>query len=211
VLDDESRQLLRGGAPVHLEPKAFELLLLLLRERPRALSKQAIHRGVWPDTHVSESSLAGLILDLRVAVGDDPAEPRFIRTVRGFGYAFCSATSEERAAEAGAPAKVERAVRWPRDPAARRLARDRARRGVPDPALVRARLATPRAPRRGVGRRHGRGPGEPQRHLGRRQAPRRPRRARAGAEIRVVNETILLLSAGPEVPTLTDDGRPSSE
>jgi DNA-binding winged helix-turn-helix (wHTH) protein len=85
VLDEGQRRLLRGQVPVHLEPKAFELLLLLARHRPRALAKQEIHEALWPATHVSESSLAGLVLDLRNAFGDDVP---CIRTVRGFGYAF---------------------------------------------------------------------------------------------------------------------------
>ncbi|HEX9093791.1 MAG TPA: FHA domain-containing protein [Coriobacteriia bacterium] len=93
-LDDEQRQLFCRGTPVHLEPKAFELLALLLRHRPKALAKQAIRDAIWPGTHVSESSLAGLVLDLRVALRDEQARPRFIRTVRGYGYAFCAAAVE---------------------------------------------------------------------------------------------------------------------
>src|SRR5512145_2367101 len=98
VLDEERRELLGRGAPVHLEPKAFELLALLVRSRPKALAKQAIRDAIWPDTHVSESSLAGLVLDLRVALGDDQAQPRFIRTVRGYGYAFCGTAVDDGAA-----------------------------------------------------------------------------------------------------------------
>jgi DNA-binding winged helix-turn-helix (wHTH) protein len=89
VLDGDRRLLLRGGEPVHLEPKAFELLTLLVSHSPKALSKSEIHEVMWPGTYVSESSLAGLIADLRTALGDDSSRPRFIRTVRGFGYAFC--------------------------------------------------------------------------------------------------------------------------
>lgn len=90
VLDADRRLLLRGGDPVHLEPKAYELLRLLVSRHPAAVSKKCIHEALWGDTWVSESSLAGLIGDLRTALGDDPERPRFIRTVRGFGYAFCA-------------------------------------------------------------------------------------------------------------------------
>ena len=89
TLDEERRQLLRAGKPFSLEPKAYELLSLLLSRRPRALSKSQIHAVIWPDTFVSESALAGLIADVRSVLGDDPRRPRFIRTVHGFGYAFC--------------------------------------------------------------------------------------------------------------------------
>jgi hypothetical protein len=91
VFDEDRRQVLRGNDPVHLEPKAFELLALLLSRRPSAVSKPEIHEAIWPGTCVSESSLPGLVADLRAALGDDQAEPRFIRTVRRYGYAFCGA------------------------------------------------------------------------------------------------------------------------
>lgn len=89
ALDQERRLLLRSDLPVPLEPKAYELLNLLLSRRPRALSKAQIRNVLWPGTFVSESALAGLVADLRAALGDAPRRPRFIRTVHGFGYAFC--------------------------------------------------------------------------------------------------------------------------
>jgi hypothetical protein len=89
VFDEDQRQVLRGNEPVHLEPKAFDLLALLLSRRPSAVSKTEIHESIWPGTCVSDSSLPGLVTDLRAALGDDRAEPRFIRTVRRYGYAFC--------------------------------------------------------------------------------------------------------------------------
>ena len=92
VFDEDRRQLLRGSEPLHLEPKAFELLALLLSRRPKAVSKAEIHEAIWPGAYVSESSLPGLVGDLRAALGDRPSEPRFIRTVLRFGYAFCGET-----------------------------------------------------------------------------------------------------------------------
>lgn len=88
-LDDARRELLRLGVPVHLTPKAFELLRLLLERRPAAVSKAEIHDRIWPGTFVSDVNLATLVFEIRSAVSDDPHAPRFIRTVRGFGYAFC--------------------------------------------------------------------------------------------------------------------------
>ena len=89
TLDPERRQLLRLGSPVALEPKAFDLLSLLLARRPRVLSKAQIREVLWPGTFVSESALTGLVADLRAALRDAPRKPLFIRTVHGFGYAFC--------------------------------------------------------------------------------------------------------------------------
>ena len=88
VLDPESRQLLRGQDVVHLSPKAFDLLNILVSHRPKALSKSDLQERLWPETYVVEKNLANLISEIRDALGDDPANPRFIRTVHRFGYAF---------------------------------------------------------------------------------------------------------------------------
>jgi Tol biopolymer transport system component/DNA-binding winged helix-turn-helix (wHTH) protein len=93
-LDQERRQLLRSGTPVPLEPKAYELLCLLVERRPRALSRAQIRDAVWPETFISESTLGVVVNGLRQALEDDAKEPRFIRTVRGFGYAFCGDVGE---------------------------------------------------------------------------------------------------------------------
>jgi DNA-binding winged helix-turn-helix (wHTH) protein len=88
VLDTAMRQLFRGGTRVHLEPKALELLELLVARRPAAVAKTEIQQRLWPDTFVSESSLTGLVAQVRKALADDRRQERFLRTVHGFGYAF---------------------------------------------------------------------------------------------------------------------------
>ena len=93
VLDSDTRELYRGGKVVHLEPKAFALLELLIAERPKAISKSKLQDALWPETYVSERSLARLVADLRAAIGDSAEKPRFIRTVHRFGYAFCGAVA----------------------------------------------------------------------------------------------------------------------
>lgn len=98
VFDSGTRELSRGGKNAHLEPKAFRLLELLIAARPRAISKSKLQDALWPKTYVSERSLARLIGDVRSAIGDHARNPRFIRTVHGFGYAFCGevTTASER-------------------------------------------------------------------------------------------------------------------
>lgn len=98
VLDPQTRQLLRGPDALHLEPKAFELLALLVERRPAAVSKGEILQGLWPDTFVSEGNVTGLVAQIRQALGDDRAQARFVRTVHGFGYAFCAEAVAEPAA-----------------------------------------------------------------------------------------------------------------
>lgn len=105
VLDMGRRQLLDGEREVHLGPKAFRLLELLLERRPRAVAKQAIFEAVWPGTFVGESSLSNLVAQLRAALGDDGAHPPLVRTVHGFGYAFDGVVIElSEAPESTAPA-----------------------------------------------------------------------------------------------------------
>ena len=88
TLDHDTRQLRRGGTELHLEPKALELLGLLLERRPQAVAKPEIRDRLWPASFVSESNLTGLVAQVREALGDDPRQPRYIRTVHGYGYAF---------------------------------------------------------------------------------------------------------------------------
>jgi DNA-binding winged helix-turn-helix (wHTH) protein len=95
-LNEDRRQVFRGTDAVPLEPKAYELLSLLVTRRPRALSKAQIRDVLWPRTSVAESALASLVADLRSALGDDARRPRFIRTSHGFGYAFCGSVEDER-------------------------------------------------------------------------------------------------------------------
>ena len=93
-VDLETRELFRKEKPVHLSPKAFRLLELLLAGRPRAFSKAEIHQKIWPEAFVSEATLASLIAEIRDAIGEDGKDARYIRTVHGFGYSFAGAASD---------------------------------------------------------------------------------------------------------------------
>lgn len=90
AFDADTRQLRKGGQEVHLSPKAFELLRILIAARPKALSKPELQAALWPDAFVTEANLPTLAKEIRAALGDDPRRPRFIRTLHGFGYAFAA-------------------------------------------------------------------------------------------------------------------------
>jgi DNA-binding winged helix-turn-helix (wHTH) protein len=96
-VDPATRRVWRGTREIRLTKKAFDLLELLVQKRPNAVSKQAIHARLWPDTFVAEITLHSLISDLRRALGDDAAHPRFIRTFSAFGYAFIGAPEQNSA------------------------------------------------------------------------------------------------------------------
>ncbi|MEO8350013.1 MAG: FHA domain-containing protein [Acidobacteriota bacterium] len=98
--DSGARQLFRGGLPVHLSPKAYLLLELLLRRAPNAVSKDEIQAAVWGQAFLSESTLTNVVAELRAALGDRARGSDLLRTVHGFGYAFSGSTTEEE--DAGA-------------------------------------------------------------------------------------------------------------
>lgn len=94
TLDDAARQLCRGADAIHLSPKAFDLLVLLVQRRPSALSKSDILDALWRDTFVSEGNLAVLIKEIRDALDDSAQQPAYIRTVQRFGYAFAGTAAD---------------------------------------------------------------------------------------------------------------------
>ena len=97
VLDLAARKLLRGRDAVPLAPKAYQLLEILVTNQPKALSKIALQERLWPDTFVVEKNLVNLVAEIRHCLGDDPAHPRFLRTVQRFGYAFQTSDAETAA------------------------------------------------------------------------------------------------------------------
>jgi DNA-binding winged helix-turn-helix (wHTH) protein len=88
VLDSGRRELTRDGDEIHLTPKAFDLLALLVDEAPRVVRKTELHERLWPGTFVSDATLVGLVKELRRALDDREASAPIIRTAHGVGYAF---------------------------------------------------------------------------------------------------------------------------
>src|SRR5208283_3406251 len=93
-LNPAERLLLRDQAPVHLPPKAFDALVVLLENRGHLLEKDQLLRKVWPDTFVEESNLAQHISVLRKALQDGEDGPRYIETVPTRGYRFIAEVRE---------------------------------------------------------------------------------------------------------------------
>ena len=101
-LEPAERKLLRGSQIVELTPKAFDTLLLLVRNTGRLLDKDELISRVWPETFVEEGSLSNNIFVLRKALGENPA---YIETVPRRGYRFVGAV---RQLPHGAPAHLEK-------------------------------------------------------------------------------------------------------
>jgi DNA-binding winged helix-turn-helix (wHTH) protein len=103
TLDGGTRRLVRDDTEVHLSPKAFVLLSVLVANRARAVSKRELLDLIWPSSFVEETNLAGLVLEIRRALDDTAAMPKLIRTIHGFGYHFIGNVVEARAATADQP------------------------------------------------------------------------------------------------------------
>ena len=92
ILDTDSRELSRNGQPVPLQPKAFQLLQILLESRPKAVAQQELYDRLWPDTFVEKSNLHNLIYQLRAALDD--RDQAIIRTAYGFGFMFAAPVAQ---------------------------------------------------------------------------------------------------------------------
>ncbi|BCS31781.1 hypothetical protein TBR22_A09850 [Luteitalea sp. TBR-22] len=87
TLDVVARRVSCDGTPLHLTPKAFDLLAFLVREAPRVVPKAELHRALWPDTFVSDAALASLVKEVRRELREKDHAVDLIRTVHGIGYA----------------------------------------------------------------------------------------------------------------------------
>ena len=89
-LDEARRQLFRDGAEIHLTPKAFELLTVLIDAAPRVVPKPELHAHLWPNGVVSDATLVGLVYEQRRALADRDRSAPLIRTAHRVGYAFAA-------------------------------------------------------------------------------------------------------------------------
>lgn len=76
------------GASVHLTPKAFDLLAILIVEAPRVVPRDELHTRLWPDSFVSEATLSGLVKEVRSAFRNVPGGGDVVRTCHGIGFAL---------------------------------------------------------------------------------------------------------------------------
>src|SRR6185503_4395029 len=119
VLDIEGRELRRAGAPAAVEPQVFDLLVYLIRNRARVVSKDDLLECVWQGRIVSDSALANRINAARTAVGDSGDSQRIIRTLPRKGFRFVGEVAEEKidtAAPQSGPASSPRKLALPDQP-----------------------------------------------------------------------------------------------
>lgn len=87
-VDPEKELLLRDNETIPLTPKAFQVLLVLIRNKREIVTKDELLKTVWPDTFVEETNLSRNIFLLRKALGEGPQDHQYIVTVPGRGYRF---------------------------------------------------------------------------------------------------------------------------
>jgi DNA-binding winged helix-turn-helix (wHTH) protein/tetratricopeptide (TPR) repeat protein len=87
-LDPEKELLLREDETVPVAPKAFQILLVLIRHNKQLVTKDDLMRAIWPDTFVEEANLSRNVFLLRKALGEGPQDHNYIVTVPGRGYRF---------------------------------------------------------------------------------------------------------------------------
>lgn len=99
--------LIKSGETIPVEPKAFRVLLLLLRNPRRLLHKDELLQAVWGDTAVTENSLVRSIALLRRLLSDDIRNPRYIETVATVGYRFLASVEVLEGAQSAAETAAE--------------------------------------------------------------------------------------------------------
>ena len=102
ALDPDRRELTRGSNPIALEPKVFDLLVYLIRNRERVISRDDLIATVWEGRVVSESALSTRINAARAALRDNGEDQRYIKTLPRKGFRFVGTVREESAVAAAA-------------------------------------------------------------------------------------------------------------
>jgi TolB-like protein/DNA-binding winged helix-turn-helix (wHTH) protein/Flp pilus assembly protein TadD len=88
TVDGENFRVQKNGRSITLTPRAFDVLIFLIRNSKRVVEKQEIFDSVWKDIFVSDNALTKIIKEIRQAINDDANQPRYIETVPKRGYRF---------------------------------------------------------------------------------------------------------------------------
>ena len=117
VLDSRRHTLSRVDSPVLLTPRAFDVLLFLVQNPNRLVTKEELLQAVWGDTIVEEGNLAQHVSQLRKALGDNAEDPRLIVTITRRGYRFDADVSVDKGPNTAskAVAQVSTAEVWQPD------------------------------------------------------------------------------------------------
>src|SRR5258708_3523880 len=107
ALDSRKRTVSRADSPVALTPKAFDVLLFLVQNPNRLVTKEELLLAVWGETFVEEGNLTQYISHLRRALGDNPEDARLIVTIARKGYQFTADVTVAKATNTVIQAAVQ--------------------------------------------------------------------------------------------------------
>src|SRR5580698_8007294 len=114
TLDMNRRELRRGSERIAVEPQVFDLLIYLVQNRDRVVSKDDLLASVWGGRIVSDSTLTSRINAARKAIGDSGEEQKLIRTIARKGFRFVGEVRSSMAAEPGHAELAEKSHEPPR-------------------------------------------------------------------------------------------------
>src|ERR1700692_1162608 len=110
ALDSRKRTLSRADSPLSLTPKAFDVLLFLVQNPNRLVTKEELLQAVWGDSFVEEGNLTQYISHLRKALGDNSEDTRLIVTIARKGYQFTARVTVAEAADIAKHATLQAAA-----------------------------------------------------------------------------------------------------
>ena len=88
LIDEDQRVVVVEGQEAEAQPQVFDLLIYLIQNHDRAVSKQELQDQIWPGIFVSETVISRTVMKARKAVGDDARNQFVIKTLHGHGYRF---------------------------------------------------------------------------------------------------------------------------
>ncbi len=101
LIDPKAYEIREDGHPVPVEPQVFDLLIMLIENRERAVSKDEIIEQIWKGRIISDATLSSRIKSARQALGDDGSAQKLIRTIHGRGFRFVGDVEQVELAGSG--------------------------------------------------------------------------------------------------------------
>src|ERR1044072_688461 len=93
-ISTEQNCLRRDGTDQYLRPKSFQVLIYLLDNRQRVVTKEELIQSIWNDVAVTDDALVQCLIEIRKALGDNSRYPRFVKTLPKIGYRFIGEVEE---------------------------------------------------------------------------------------------------------------------
>ncbi len=97
LLETDGFRLTRGGQPIEVSPRPFDLLAYLVTHPSQLVTREELFQALWPDVIVTDNALTQLVSELRHTLGDSSGSPRYVQTIARRGYRFIAPVAVEHA------------------------------------------------------------------------------------------------------------------